>query len=219
MATLSMRLMRDFPKQARIFKTKYFRYKKRSYRNHNGLLFSYKGTEGIKTGFTRASGFNLAASVKRNNKHLIAVVMGGKTSRSRNREMERLLTLNLPKAVAMNGGSSIFTSTASNAKDAKSKTSGQASWSGFSRLRPGKSFTVQLGAFEQRNGAVNRINQVLQVAGDQLGDYRPYILDYKRDGVHYHRARLAGFASKGSASRTCTTLEKQYNINCTVMSH
>ncbi|GAB4234330.1 MAG: D-alanyl-D-alanine carboxypeptidase [Methyloligellaceae bacterium] len=99
-ATLSRRIMTDFPEYYRYFGLKYFAYKGRKYRNHNGLLFSYKGTDGIKTGYIRASGFNLAASVRRNHKHLIAVVMGGKTAKSRNQTMQVLLNRALPRAVA-----------------------------------------------------------------------------------------------------------------------
>ncbi len=100
MAILSRRIMQDYPKHYAYFRLKSFRYKGRRHRNHNRLLFSYKGTDGIKTGYTRASGFNLAASVKRGRKHLVAVVMGGKSSKSRNAHMRSLLTKALPRAVA-----------------------------------------------------------------------------------------------------------------------
>lgn len=100
MATLSRRIMQDFPDHYGYFRLKYFSYKGQRYRNHNGLLFSYKGTDGIKTGYTRASGFNLAASVRRGSKHIVAVVMGGKTSKSRNQHMQSLLNRTFPKAIA-----------------------------------------------------------------------------------------------------------------------
>lgn len=98
MATLSRRIMTDFPDYYGYFRLKYFSYKGKRYRNHNGLLFSYKGTNGVKTGYTRASGFNLAASVIRGKKHLIAVVMGGKTSKSRNAHMQTLLNKSWKRA-------------------------------------------------------------------------------------------------------------------------
>ena len=98
MARLGIRIQRDFPKHYRYFKTKAFKYKGRTYRTHNRLLGRYRGTDGIKTGYIRASGFNLTSSVRRNGKHVVAVVMGGKTGRSRDRHMEALLNKNLPKA-------------------------------------------------------------------------------------------------------------------------
>ena len=97
MAKLSMRMMNDFPAYAKSFKTRYYKYRRKSFRNHNRLLFTYKGTEGIKTGYTRASGFNLTTSVKRGRKHLIAVVMGGRTGGSRNRAMASLLNKGFKK--------------------------------------------------------------------------------------------------------------------------
>lgn len=91
MATLSVALLRNYPHYYGVFSTKAFRYRGNTYKSHNHLLTSYEGTDGIKTGYIRASGFNLAASVMRNGRRLIAVVFGGKTSRSRDKHMMDLL--------------------------------------------------------------------------------------------------------------------------------
>ncbi len=101
MAILARALIRDFPKEYRYFSTKQFVYKGRKYRNHNRLLKSYSGTDGIKTGYIRASGFNLAASVKRNGRRLIAVVFGGKTPRSRDRHIAKLLDRGFAKLASI----------------------------------------------------------------------------------------------------------------------
>jgi D-alanyl-D-alanine carboxypeptidase len=100
MAVLAQHLIRDFPEYYGCFQTKYFAYHGRRYRNHNRLLFGYKGTDGIKTGYTRAAGFNLTASVRRDNKHLVAVVLGGRTGGQRDAAMRALLDQSFPKAVA-----------------------------------------------------------------------------------------------------------------------
>ncbi|HET7851333.1 MAG TPA: SPOR domain-containing protein, partial [Methyloceanibacter sp.] len=100
MAVLAQHLIRDFPEYYGCFQTKYFAYHGRRYRNHNRLLFGYKGTDGIKTGYTRAAGFNLTASVKRDDKHLVAVVLGGRTGAQRDAAMRTLLDQSFPKAVA-----------------------------------------------------------------------------------------------------------------------
>jgi len=92
MATLALRIQRDFPQYYPYFKIRKFVYKGRTYYTHNKLLGRYKGTDGIKTGYTRASGFNLTSSVKRNGRHLVGVVMGGKSGRSRNKYMRNMLT-------------------------------------------------------------------------------------------------------------------------------
>jgi D-alanyl-D-alanine carboxypeptidase len=98
MAILAAHLIHDYPDYYSVFETRYFTFKGRKYRNHNKLLFGYKGTDGIKTGYTRASGFNLTASVHRGNKHLVAVVLGGKTGGQRDAAMRNLLDKNFTAA-------------------------------------------------------------------------------------------------------------------------
>ncbi len=98
MAILAAHLIHDYPGYYSVFETRYFTFKGRKYRNHNKLLFGYKGTDGIKTGYTRASGFNLTASVHRGNKHLVAVVLGGKTGSQRDAAMRALLDKNFAAA-------------------------------------------------------------------------------------------------------------------------
>jgi D-alanyl-D-alanine carboxypeptidase len=92
MATLALRLMDDFPAHYRVFATRTFAYRGKSYRNHNTMLNTFSGVDGIKTGYTRASGFNLVTSVHRGGRHLVGVVFGGSTAASRNAEMRVLLT-------------------------------------------------------------------------------------------------------------------------------
>jgi D-alanyl-D-alanine carboxypeptidase len=98
MAILGAHVIHDYPEYYSVFGTQYFTYKGRKYRNHNKLLFGYNGADGIKTGYTRASGFNLTASVQRGNKHLVAVVLGGKTGSQRDTAMRALLDKHLPAA-------------------------------------------------------------------------------------------------------------------------
>ena len=100
MAILAQHLIRDFPDDYTCFQTKYFSYHGRRYRNHNHLLFDYRGTDGIKTGYTREAGFNLTASVRRDDKHLVAVVLGGRTGGGRDAAMRALLNQTFPQAVA-----------------------------------------------------------------------------------------------------------------------
>lgn len=91
MAILGMALMRHFPQYYSVFSTKKFVFNGRTYTTHNNLLNAYRGVDGIKTGYIAASGYNLVASVKKNNKRLIGVVMGGKSSKSRDEMMTSLL--------------------------------------------------------------------------------------------------------------------------------
>ena len=91
MATLGLRIQRDFPDMYKTFSLRSYEYGGRAYRNHNSLLGKVGGMDGIKTGYIRASGFNLCASVERDNKRIVAVVMGGRTAASRNQYMARLI--------------------------------------------------------------------------------------------------------------------------------
>ncbi|WP_197059583.1 D-alanyl-D-alanine carboxypeptidase [Thermopetrobacter sp. TC1] len=92
LATLALRIQRDFPRlYKRYFALKYFSFRGRTYRNHNRLLWRVRGMDGLKTGYTRAAGYNLAATVRRNGKRVVAVVLGAPSSRMRNAYMARLL--------------------------------------------------------------------------------------------------------------------------------
>ena len=91
MARLAIAMRRDFPQYFRYFSTKSFNWNGRKFNNHNKLLSKFNGTDGIKTGYINASGFNLVATVTRNNVRLIGVVFGGKTSRSRDAHMMDIL--------------------------------------------------------------------------------------------------------------------------------
>src|SRR5690606_34082570 len=75
-----------------------FKYGKQVIGNHNRLLGNVKGVDGIKTGFTRAAGFNLVTSAKLDGRSIVAVVMGGQSGRSRDNKMRKLVATYLPKA-------------------------------------------------------------------------------------------------------------------------
>ena len=92
-ATLSSALIRRFPQQYRYFSTASFEYGARRYVNHNHLLGKVMGVDGIKTGFTNDAGWTLAASAQRSGKRLIAVVLGARSSATRDKDVEQLLNL------------------------------------------------------------------------------------------------------------------------------
>ncbi|HEX9214740.1 MAG TPA: D-alanyl-D-alanine carboxypeptidase [Bradyrhizobium sp.] len=96
-ATLGRAIQERFPRYYRYFSTSAFNWRGQSIRNHNHLLGSVEGVDGIKTGYTRASGFNLVTSMRRGNRHLIGVVLGGRSGGSRDAIMRNLLAENLEK--------------------------------------------------------------------------------------------------------------------------
>lgn len=92
LATLSVALIRDFPQYYGYFKRTSFKYRGVTYRGHNKLLKSFAGYDGIKTGYIRASGFNLASSAERDGRRLVVVVLGGTSPSMRDRKVADLLT-------------------------------------------------------------------------------------------------------------------------------
>ncbi len=98
MSTLAVALMRDYPREYRLFATPSFTFRGRKIRGHNNLMYRYDGMDGIKTGYTNASGFNLVSAVRDGNRRVIGVVLGGRTARSRDDKMAALLNRHLGKA-------------------------------------------------------------------------------------------------------------------------
>ena len=97
-ALLGRTIQEHFPRYYRYFSTESFVYHGEAMRNHNHLLGSVDGVDGIKTGFTRASGFNLVTSVHRGGRYLVAVVMGGHSSFERDAHMRELISVHIKQA-------------------------------------------------------------------------------------------------------------------------
>lgn len=97
-ATLGRAIQERFPRYYRYFSTVSFNYRGRNIRNHNRLLGQVEGIDGIKTGYIRASGFNLVSSIRRGNRHLVGVVLGGRSAASRDATMRGLLAEHIDKA-------------------------------------------------------------------------------------------------------------------------
>jgi D-alanyl-D-alanine carboxypeptidase len=101
MARLAFALMRDFPHYYPVFSAQSWPYRGRSLENHNRMLGSYEGADGLKTGYTNASGFNLVMSAMRDNRRLIGVVMGGDSAGQRDRMMAMLMDQGFASAATM----------------------------------------------------------------------------------------------------------------------
>jgi D-alanyl-D-alanine carboxypeptidase (penicillin-binding protein 5/6) len=91
LATLAAALISKFPNEYKIFSQRSFEFRGKQIPGHNNLMYRYPGMDGIKTGFVNASGFNLASAVKIGNRRIIGVVLGGKSAKSRDAQMEALL--------------------------------------------------------------------------------------------------------------------------------
>jgi D-alanyl-D-alanine carboxypeptidase len=97
-ATLGRAIQQRFPRYYKYFSTPSFTWKGETLRNHNHLLGRVEGMDGIKTGYTQASGFNLVASVRRNDRHIVSVVLGGSSAGARDARMRSLIEDYIEKA-------------------------------------------------------------------------------------------------------------------------
>lgn len=213
MAKLAKHLMTDFPNQYKLFSTPAFEYDGHRYRNHNALLDSYPGTDGVKTGYTRASGFNLVASAKRHGRRIIGVVFGGRSSAARNARMKHLLDVAFAKLkkedqrprtqlASSVSRTTIATPHRSSALRKPTKTTIQkASWGiqvgAFSDDAPARKAASK--AARQLRRKVRRKAQVIVVAVRQ-GDETIY------------RARLIGL-SRHNATEACRRLQSR-KLSC-----
>ncbi|MGF6309842.1 D-alanyl-D-alanine carboxypeptidase [Bradyrhizobium sp. i1.8.4] len=99
-STLGRAIQDRFPRYYRYFSTTAFNFRGHTITGHNRLLGSVEGVDGIKTGYTRASGFNLVTSIHRGNRFLVGVVLGGRSGGSRDAIMRNLLAENIGKGAA-----------------------------------------------------------------------------------------------------------------------
>src|SRR5674476_265937 len=94
-AILGRAIQDRFPNYYRYFSTRTFDFRGKSMRNHNHLLGSVEGVDGIKTGYIHDSGFNIVTSVRRANRHIVAVVFGGRTANARDARVLSLINNNI----------------------------------------------------------------------------------------------------------------------------
>ena len=100
LSVLGRAIQDRFPKYFAYFQTQSFKYGQRTIRGHNRLLGKVEGVDGIKTGYTRLSGFNLLTSVNTETRSIVAVVLGGRSGASRDQRMASLIDDTLPRAYA-----------------------------------------------------------------------------------------------------------------------
>lgn len=115
MAVLGMALRQRFPQYYHYFSATEFSYRGKRIRGHNDTLGRIDGVDGIKTGYIRASGFNIVTSVNAGGRKLVIVVMGGETARKRNAHVEELIARYLPQASGGSLATSLYQAPAASA--------------------------------------------------------------------------------------------------------
>lgn len=216
-ATLALAIYERFPHYTHFFATRSATWRDKRYRNTNRLLGVYPGMNGIKTGYISASGFNLAASVERDGFHIVAVVMGGKTSKRRNARMRTLLD----RALADSGRSREFLAAVRRPRPKPtpgapaSASSPAPTVAAADYANGGGAWSIQLGAYSERDAA-ERILEVAHfvVPGLAAGGERRVETVAGQRGVLY-RARQVGLG-EDEARRACGEI-KRHNLPCLVV--
>ena len=216
MARLAIAIRRDFPQFYKFFSTKSFSWKGRRFKNHNRLLANYSGTDGIKTGYINASGFNLVAAVERRGVRLIGVVFGGKTSRSRDRHMisildrqfKRAKTITVRAAAAMPSALPIAPPRRIADLPEVPATLPNSAHIAARANKPGdvpSLWSVQIGNFAQRANAHKAAIQARRMADDGLGMTPAHLMLVSRGNRPLWRVRFNNL-DEGAARAACAAL-------------
>ena len=216
MARLAIAIRRDFPQFYKFFSTKSFSWKGRRFKNHNRLLANYSGTDGIKTGYINASGFNLVAAVERRGVRLIGVVFGGKTSRSRDRHMisildrqfKRAKTITVRAAAAMPSALPIAPPRRTADLPEVPATLPNSAHIAARGNKPGDArslWSVQIGNFAQRANAHKAAIRARRMADDVLGMTPAHLMLVSRGNMPLWRVRFNNL-DEGAARAACAAL-------------
>ncbi len=237
MATLARQLIQNFPKQYRYFSRRQFTFRGKRFQNHNSLLRSFPGTDGIKTGYIRASGFNLAASAKRGGRRLIAVVFGGRSVKSRDKHIAKLLERGFKKiantakttiplkrkparrAAANPVAPATIAPVAKTARTFKHRPPARAIKHPKLASKPPKhsnEWAIQVGAYGDINPARLAVQRAITRVPKLNGNTRVSISPYYAGKRLMYRARLIGLSS-ASARTACLRLERR-KIPCIAIS-
>ncbi len=108
MAKLAIALKRDHPEYYHLFSRTSFYYKNKLFKSHNHVLINLKGAEGMKTGYTSKAGWNLVTTASRNKARLVGVIIGGKSSMSRDRKMVAMLNTHFGKISGSNKNKTMY---------------------------------------------------------------------------------------------------------------
>lgn len=231
-AILSRAVMRDYPQYYSYFSSQQFAFRGQTMRSHNGLLGKMPGVDGLKTGFTNASGFNISASAVRNGRRLIAVVLGGSSTAARDSNAEDLLLTGFDVLARRDRGEKItvagnlFEPTAAGRVTRPPVGQGDAEQNGLkivlannpsrptaAAARPASKgkWGIQVGAFKQRSLANTQIQLIEKRFGDVVAAGDGVV---QQAGSNY-RAQFTGLGESAARS-ACRTLVSKRQV-CMVL--
>jgi D-alanyl-D-alanine carboxypeptidase len=221
MVVLARALVRDFPQYYHFFGTPEFTYDGQTFENHNRLLKTYPGADGIKTGYIHASGFNLVASAKRDGRRLIGVVLGGLSPRQRNVTMSSLLDAGFLRGTVREAALApkptvVADATAAPAAATESLAEGDTDEGDIpARARPAHratSWGIQVGAFSRYAPAHLATSRATRAAPQLLAHTRRSIEALQSEDGKVYRARLMGLTEQ-QARKACEVLTAR-KIEC-----
>jgi len=206
MARLAAALRRDHPDRLSYFRETAFRWNGRVFSSHNHLVGSVDGVDGMKTGYIRASGFNIAATAVRDGGQIVAVVMGGNSAAARDAHASELIEaayeVLAPDAAPAPAAFVI----------AEAGMSGEVEYgSGLVEASPAGDWAIQVGAFSTEAAAWLRLNAVSSGArrfAPALPAGQPQALVAERDGRRFWRARFTGLSEETARTACIALLER-----------
>ena len=207
MATLARRLIYDFPQQYQYFSVPNFRFRNRTIFSHDHMLERYPGADGLKTGYTVASGFNLVTSAVRGHVRLVGVVMGAARAGERDLHMVALLDQGFERMdvpAARQATASLRIPAFIPAAQATPISAANPALPPRPRPQTLPRWSVQVGAFATENAARQAAAAARRVAND--GDIRVESVTIKRKTTF--RAQLTGM-SQSDAVNACAALAKR----------
>jgi D-alanyl-D-alanine carboxypeptidase len=224
MMVLGTALQVQFPRYYAYFKTPSFTFRGHVHKGHNRLIGKVQGVDGIKTGYIRASGFNLVTSAQRSGRRIVAVVMGGTTAKSRDQQMAALIESYLPQGqmrslavgerVAAAGADPVLSTSVEPEAPvpAAIKPVKVAAAQGIASNGKAAAYVVQIGAVPSREAALKILRETQAAHADILSGFEPIAAPYKS----VVRARYSGFSDRQSASGVCEQLRKK-RVTCQVL--
>lgn len=234
LVTLSTRLMKDFPQYYHYFSTQSFTHKGTTYNSHNRMLRNTRGVDGLKTGFIRASGFNIATSAKRGNRRVIAVVMGGQTAAARDQYMSHLLDYSFNQSTSPFMANHSNSSRKTPANHKTSSVSAASNQTVAKRRTPNPNIIAtttpaKITAGSQKVAADNNKNWEVQVGSYQAHDRahaqaqaatrwipgQVVVTEVEISNQKLYRARLIGL-QESQARTACQNLSRQ-KMECLVI--
>ena len=190
MATLSHSIINKFPQYYKLFKTREFVWKDKKYKSHNKLMKSYKGADGIKTGYISDSGFQLAFSAVRENKRLIGIYFGGSTGKQRDQRLSFLMDKEFNELNINNTN----TKADITIKDFNNK------------------YQIVVGTFKYKKNAEKHLRLIRSKYPITTSGKEPHIAYINSSGRQLYESRFRYF-NKKDAKKACSRLKK-YKRDC-----